>query len=136
MVDKFLTNGGLQHNFVLGDFFEGLEHFFLALGEEIEMLHRTLIEHDISPHLLVVAPFLFQQGFEVAILAYEIAFGQSGLVVIGRIRLDTGRHLSENRGAGRGGRNGGDGGVAVFRAIVVRAFVENRSASVGFGQFK
>ncbi len=41
LVDELLTNGGLQNNFVLRDFLEGLENFLFTLGEEIKMLHRA-----------------------------------------------------------------------------------------------
>ena len=87
LVDELLTNGGLQNNFVLRDFLEGLEDFLFTLGEEIKMLHRALIEHDVAPNLFVVTAFLVQKRFEIAIFANEIAFGQSGLVVVGRIGL-------------------------------------------------
>ena len=136
MVDELLTNGGLQNNFVLRDFLEGLENFLFTLGEEIKMLHRALIEHDVAPNLFVVTAFLVQQRFEIAIFANEIAFGQPGLVVVGRIGLNAGRHLPENRGTGRGGGDGRHGGVAIFRPLVAGAIVENGGAAVGFGQFE
>ena len=62
LVDELLTNGGLQNNFVLRDFLEGLENFLFTLGEEIKMLHRALIEHDVAPNLFVVTAFLVQKA--------------------------------------------------------------------------
>lgn len=56
--------------------------------------------------------------------------------VIGRIGLDAGRNLSENRRTGGGGRNGRHGGVAIFRPVVGLAFVEDGSAPVGCCEFE
>ena len=136
MVDKLLTDGGLEDDLVLRNLFEGLEHLFLSVGEEIKVLHRSLIEHDVAPNVLGVASFLGEQRLEVAIFANEVALGEPGLVVIGRIGLDAGRDLSENRRTGGGGRNGRHGGVAIFRPVVGLAFVEDGSAPVGCCEFE
>ena len=96
LVNKLLTNRSLNDQFTLRNLLKGLENIFFFLSKEIKMLHRTLVEHNISPNLIVVFALLLKELFEITILANEVTLGETSLVVVGRVWFNTRRYLPED----------------------------------------
>ena len=79
LVNKLLTNRSLNDQFTLRNLLKGLEYIFFFLSKEIKMLHRTLVEHNISPNLIVVLALLLKELFEITILANEVTMERPAL---------------------------------------------------------
>ena len=96
LVDEFLANRGLVDDRHLVDLGVREEHFLLLRGEEVEMLHRTVVVADVVPRRIVILTLFLEQFREERILDRRFDFLNVFHVTVGPHGLDALRHLAKN----------------------------------------